>query len=97
MLEVYPEMIHKLNHETFNHISETLDYGLHHQDEEIVGMCLRSLRALPFYHYSEREGGRDGLGSHATSYKDADGNVQDGSLSKFLRSLQQLILFGDYR
>ncbi|KAM0005333.1 putative armadillo-like helical, exportin [Helianthus debilis subsp. tardiflorus] len=96
MLEVYPEMIPKLNHEAFSHISGTLDYGLHHQDEEIVGMCLRSLRALAFYHYNEREGGRDGLGPHATSYKDADGNFQDGILSKFLRSLMQLILFEDY-
>ncbi|XP_035838745.1 exportin-4 isoform X1 [Helianthus annuus] len=93
MLEVYPEMIPKLNHEAFSHISGTLDYGLHHQDEEIVGTCLRSLRALAFYHYNEREGGRDGLGPHGT---DADGNFQDGILSKFLRSLMQLLLFEDY-
>ncbi|XP_076931070.1 uncharacterized protein LOC143596096 isoform X2 [Bidens hawaiensis] len=96
MLEVYPEMIPKLTHEAFSHISGTLDYGLHHQDEEVVGMCLRSLRALAFYHYTEREGGRDGLGPHATSYKDADGTFQDGILGKFLRSLLQLILFEDY-
>ncbi|KAD7477480.1 hypothetical protein E3N88_00616 [Mikania micrantha] len=96
MLEVYPEMIPKLNHEAFSHISGTLEYGLHHQDDEIVGMCLRSLRALAFYHYSEREGGRDGLGPHATSHKDANGNFQDGILSKFLRSLLQLVLFEDY-
>ncbi|XP_024988804.1 exportin-4-like isoform X2 [Cynara cardunculus var. scolymus] len=96
MLEVYPEMIPKLNHEAFGHISGTLDFGLHHQDEEIVGMCLSSLRALAFYHYKERAGGRDGLGPHATSYKDANGNFQDGILSRFLRSLLQLILFEDY-
>ncbi|PWA71148.1 hypothetical protein CTI12_AA283370 [Artemisia annua] len=65
MLEVYPEMIPKLNHEAFSHISGTLDFGLHHQDEEIVGMCLRSLSALALYHYKERGGGRDGLGGAA--------------------------------
>ncbi|CAI9270663.1 unnamed protein product [Lactuca saligna] len=96
MLEVYPEMIPKLNHEAFSHISGTLIYGLHQQDEEVVGMCLRSLRALAVYHYKERGVGRDGLGQHATSYKDNDGNFQDGILSKFLRSLLQLILFEDY-
>ncbi|PWA35762.1 chloroplast protein import component Toc86/159 [Artemisia annua] len=31
MLEVYPEMILKLNHVAFSHISGTLDFGLHHQ------------------------------------------------------------------
>ncbi|KAJ9542463.1 hypothetical protein OSB04_028969 [Centaurea solstitialis] len=86
----------KLNHEAFGHISGTLDFGLHHQDEEIVGMCLSSLRAIAFYHYKERAAGRDGLGPHATSYKDANGNFQDGILSRFLRSLLQLILFEDY-
>lgn len=60
-------------------------------------MCLRSLRALAVYHYKERGVGRDGLGPHATTYKDNDGNFQDGVLSKFLRSLLQLILFEDYR
>lgn len=96
MLEVYPEMIPKLNHEAFSHISGTLDFGLHHQEEEIVGMCLRSLSALALFHYKERGGGRDGLGPHATTYKDANGNLQDGILSRFLRSLMQLILFEDY-
>ncbi|XP_071700961.1 uncharacterized protein [Rutidosis leptorrhynchoides] len=96
MLEFHPEMIPKLNHEAFSNISGTLDFGLHHQDEEIVEMCLRSLRALAFYHYKEKGSGRDGLGPHATSYNDAGGILQDGILSRFLRSLLQLILFEDY-
>ena len=31
MLEVYLEMIPKLNHEAFSHISGTPDFDLHHQ------------------------------------------------------------------
>ncbi|GKG47901.1 hypothetical protein Tco_0507386, partial [Tanacetum coccineum] len=54
------------------------------------------MRALALYHYKERGDGRDGLGPHATTYKDANGNLQDGILSRFLRSLMQLILFEDY-
>ena len=44
-------------------------------------MRLRSLSALALYHYKERGGGRDGLGTHATTYKDANENLQDGILS----------------
>ncbi|KAL6989067.1 hypothetical protein U1Q18_014818 [Sarracenia purpurea var. burkii] len=96
MLEVYPEMVAQLNGEAFNHVLGTLDFGLHQQDIEVVDMCLRALKALASYHYKEIGAGKDGLGSHATGYKDPDGRLQDGILSRFLRLLLQLLLFEDY-
>lgn len=96
MLEVYPEMVAQLNSNTFGHVLGTLDFGLHHQDTEVVDMCLRSLKALSSYHYKEIVGGKVGLGSQATSYNDTDGRLQDGILSRFLRLLLQFLLFEDY-
>ncbi|KAL3838119.1 hypothetical protein ACJIZ3_022710 [Penstemon smallii] len=96
MLEVYPEMISQLNIEAFSHILGTLDFGLHHQDVEVVDFCLRALKALASHHYKERGVGKVGLGSHASSYKDPDGKFHEGILSRFLRSLLQLLLFEDY-
>ncbi|KAG8390023.1 hypothetical protein BUALT_Bualt01G0040100 [Buddleja alternifolia] len=96
MLEVYPEMIAQLNSEAFSHIIGTLDFGLHHQDVEVVDMCLRALRALASHHYKDRGAGKVGLGSHATDYNDTDGKFHQGILSRFLRSLLQLLLFEDY-
>ncbi|KAI8556163.1 hypothetical protein RHMOL_Rhmol05G0230600 [Rhododendron molle] len=95
MLEVYPEMVPQLNAEAFGHVLGTLDFGLHHQDTEVVDMCLRALKALASYHYKETGAGKVGLGSQATIYKDADGKLQDGILSRFLRLLLQLLLFED--
>lgn len=60
-------------------------------------MCLRALKALASYHYKETGAGKVGLGSQATIYKDADGKLQDGILSRFLRLLLQLLLFEDVR
>ncbi|PON54527.1 Armadillo-type fold containing protein [Trema orientale] len=96
LLEVYPETVAQLNGEAFSHVLGTLDFGLHHQDTEVVDMCLRSLRALASYHYLETTGGKIGLGSHAAGLKDQGGNIQEGILSRFLRSLLQLLLFEDY-
>ncbi|GMP21962.1 hypothetical protein CsSME_00000164 [Camellia sinensis var. sinensis] len=96
MLEVYPEMVAQLNSEAFGHVLGTLDFGLHHQDMEVVDMCLRSLKALASYHYKEIGAGKVGLGSQATCYKDPDGRLQDGILSRFLRLLLQFLLFEDY-
>ncbi|KAL0376980.1 UNVERIFIED_CONTAM: Exportin-4, partial [Sesamum calycinum] len=96
MLEVYPEIIAQLNVEACNHILRTLDFGLHHQDVEVVDLCLRALRALASHHYKDRGDGKVGLGSHATSYKDPDGKFHEGILGRFLRSLLQLLLFEDY-
>ncbi|KAK3043139.1 hypothetical protein RJ639_000028, partial [Escallonia herrerae] len=96
MLEVYPEMILQLNHEALAHVLGNLDFGLHHQDAEVVDMCLRALKALASYHYKEISASKVGLGLHATVYKDPDGNLQDGILSRFLRSLLQFLLFDDY-
>ncbi|KAL0456678.1 UNVERIFIED_CONTAM: Exportin-7 [Sesamum latifolium] len=96
MLEVYPEIIAQLNVEACSHILGTLDFGLHHQDIEVVDLCLRALRALASHHYKDRGDGKVGLGSHATSYKDPDGKFHEGILGRFLRSLLQLLLFEDY-
>ncbi|KAI6698236.1 hypothetical protein NL676_018355 [Syzygium grande] len=68
MLEVYPEMVGQLNNEAFSHILETLEFGLHHQDSEVVNMCLRALRALASYHYKETASGKMGLGSHHSNF-----------------------------
>ncbi|ONH94488.1 hypothetical protein PRUPE_7G018700 [Prunus persica] len=96
LLEVYPETVAQLNGEAFSHVLGTLDFGLHHQDVEIVDMCLRALRALASYHYVETSAGKVGLGSHAAGLKDPGGNFKEGILSRFLRSVLQLLLFEDY-
>ncbi|KAL4637696.1 hypothetical protein ACB092_03G094700 [Castanea dentata] len=96
LLEVYPETVAQLNSEAFAHVLGTLDFGLHHQDAEIINMCLRSLKALASYHYKETASGKTGLGLHAAGRKDSGGNLQEGILSQFLRSLLQLLLFEDY-
>ncbi|CAA3016496.1 exportin-4 isoform X2 [Olea europaea subsp. europaea] len=96
MLEVYPEIVAQLNVEAFGHIAETLDFGLHHQEGEVVDLCLRALKALSSYHYKEKGMDKVGLGSHVTSYKDPGGKVREGILSRFLCSLLQLLLFEDY-
>ncbi|KAK4596630.1 hypothetical protein RGQ29_014596 [Quercus rubra] len=96
LLEVYPETVAQLNSEAFAHVLGTLDFGLHHQDAEIIDMCLRSLKALASYHYKETASGKTGLGLHAAGHKDSGGNLQEGILSQFLRSLLQLLLFEDY-
>ncbi|XP_034224433.1 exportin-4 isoform X2 [Prunus dulcis] len=96
LLEVYPETVAQLNSEAFSHVLGTLDFGLHHQDVEIVDMCLRALRVLASYHYVETSAGKVGLGSHAAGLKDPGGNFKEGILSRFLRSVLQLLLFEDY-
>ncbi|XP_061366360.1 uncharacterized protein LOC133309585 isoform X2 [Gastrolobium bilobum] len=96
MLEVYPETFAQLNSEAFAHILGTLDFGLHHQDADVVSKCLRALQALASYHYKEIGTGNIGLGAHAMGLKDSSGNFQEGLLSRFLRSLLQLLLFEDY-
>ncbi|VFQ81253.1 unnamed protein product [Cuscuta campestris] len=96
MLGVYPEMAAQLNNEAFAHIVGTLDFGLHHQDVEAVDMSLQAVNALASYHYKERGAGKIGLGSRASASTDSAGNLQEGILSKFLRSLLQFLLFEDY-
>ncbi|KAK7285878.1 hypothetical protein RJT34_20662 [Clitoria ternatea] len=96
MLEVYPETLAQLNSEAFAHILGTLDFGLHHQDADVVSKCLRALQALASFHYKETGSGNIGLGAHAVGLKDSSGNFHEGLLSRFLRSLLQLLLFEDY-
>ncbi|XP_047316080.1 exportin-4 isoform X1 [Impatiens glandulifera] len=96
MLEVYPEMVAQLNNESFSNVLGTLDFSLHHQDLEVVHTCLSSLKALASYHYKETADGKVGLGSHATGHTDRDGKLQEGILSRFLRSLLQFLLYEDY-
>ncbi|CAI8615607.1 unnamed protein product [Vicia faba] len=90
LLEVYPETFAQLNSEAFTHILGTLDFGLHHQDVDVVSKCLRALQALASYHYKETGNGNIGLGAHSS------GETQEGLLSRFLRSLLQLLFFEDY-
>ncbi|XP_031282100.1 exportin-4 [Pistacia vera] len=96
MLEVYPETVAQLNTEALAHVLGTLDFGLHHQDSEVVDMCLRALKALASFHYKEMSASKVGLGALAAGLKDSNGNPQEGILSQFLRSLLQLLLFEDY-
>ncbi|XP_057550159.1 uncharacterized protein LOC130828285 isoform X1 [Amaranthus tricolor] len=96
MLEVYPEMVGQLNEEAFTHIIGTLDFGLRHQDSEVVDKCLISLKALASYHFKETTTGNVGLGSHASCVKGPGGSFQEGILSRFLPSLLHLLLFDDY-
>ncbi|XP_059628544.1 uncharacterized protein LOC132271236 isoform X3 [Cornus florida] len=96
MLEVYPEMVTRLNSEAFAHVLGTLDFGIHHQDTEVVDMCLSALKALASYHYKEMAAGKVGLGPHALDFKDPDGKSQEGILSRFLRLLLHFLLFDDY-
>ncbi|KAI4370235.1 hypothetical protein MLD38_018605 [Melastoma candidum] len=96
MLEVYPEMVGQLNGEAFTRVLQTLDFGLHHQDVDVVSMCLRALKALASYHYKETTCGRPGLGSQASSGSHPTGELKGGILSQFLRSLLHLLLFENY-
>ncbi|KDO44536.1 hypothetical protein CISIN_1g0010133mg, partial [Citrus sinensis] len=96
LLEVYPETVAQLSTEAFAHVLGTLDFGLHHQDSEIVDMCLRALRALASYHYKETGAGKVGLAAQAAGINNSNGNPEEGVLSRFLRSLLQLLLFEDY-
>ncbi|XP_062143497.1 uncharacterized protein LOC133851185 isoform X2 [Alnus glutinosa] len=96
LLEVYPETVAQLNGEAFTHVLGTLDFGLHYQDTEVVDMCLRALKSLASYHYTETVCGKTGLSLHTAGLKDPGGNLQEGILSRFLHSLLQLLLFEDY-
>jgi hypothetical protein len=97
MLEVYPEKVAKLSPDGFSRIVGTLDFGLHHQDVEVVSMSLTALNAVAFYHYQAICRGQEGLGVHVLSIQDAQGVVKEGVLAHFLRSVMQFLLFDDYR
>ncbi|XP_074292806.1 uncharacterized protein LOC141619685 isoform X2 [Silene latifolia] len=96
MLEVYPELVAQLNSEAFVHILGILDFGLRHQDSDVVDNCLGALKGLASHHHKETLCGKVGLGSHADGFRDSDGKFQEGILSRFLPSLLQLLLFEDY-
>lgn len=96
MLEVYPEKVAKLAPDAFAQIVGTLDFGLRHQDTEVVNMTLIALSAIGLYHYQAISKGKEGLGVHALSKQGPNGATQEGVLAHFLRSLLQLLLFEDY-
>ncbi|CAM6129712.1 unnamed protein product [Calypogeia fissa] len=96
MLEVYPEKVAKLSPEGFGRIVDTLDFGLRHQDVEVVNMSLTALNAVAFYHYQAICRGQEGLGIHAVTGPGPDGTVKEGVLAHFLRSVMQFLLFEDY-
>ncbi|KAE8711629.1 RNA-binding protein 42-like [Hibiscus syriacus] len=76
ILEVYPETLPQLNSEAFAHIIGTLDFGLHHQDLEVVNMCLGALKTLAAYNYQEICAGKPGLVSAG------QGNLPEGIFSR---------------
>ncbi|KAK4801722.1 hypothetical protein SAY86_022209 [Trapa natans] len=96
MLEVYPEMVGQLNTEAFSHVMDTLNFGIHHQDSEVVNMCLRALKALASYQYKETAAGKVGLGSHASDPRNPNGGTENRIFGRFLRELLQFLLFEDY-
>ncbi|KAL2619846.1 hypothetical protein R1flu_000051 [Riccia fluitans] len=96
MLEVYPEKVARLSADGFGQIVGTLDFGLRHQDVEVVNMSLTALNAIAFYHYQAACRGQEGLGEHALSTTGPDGVIKDGVLAHFLRSVMQFLLFEDY-
>lgn len=96
MLEVYPEKVSQLNKEAFAHIIGALDFGLQHQDIDVIELCLRAVEALATYHYKERIAGREGLSAH-TSNSQINGNLHENITSHFLRLLLQSLLFEDLR
>ncbi|KAK1284705.1 hypothetical protein QJS10_CPB21g00067 [Acorus calamus] len=93
MLDVYPEKVVELNAEAFAHIIRTLDFGIPHQDIDVVSMCLRAVNALATYHYKEKSIGKEGLGTYAISCQGLNG---EGTLRHFLQLLLQHFLFEDY-
>ncbi|XP_020259813.1 exportin-4 isoform X1 [Asparagus officinalis] len=97
MLEVYPEKVAQLSKEAFLQIIATLDFGIQHQDIDVVDMCLRAVNALASYHYKERVAGKGGLGAHAIVSQGSNGKLQESIVSHFLRLLLQLLLFEDFR
>ncbi|KAI5070172.1 hypothetical protein GOP47_0014515 [Adiantum capillus-veneris] len=96
MLEVYPEKIAKLSKEGFGQVVGALQFGLRHQDIEVVNMSLTALNAIAFYHYQSMCKGEEGLGQHALEGHDSTGAVHEGVLDQFLRSLLQYLLFENY-
>ncbi|THU73129.1 hypothetical protein C4D60_Mb04t19540 [Musa balbisiana] len=97
LLEVYPEKVAQLNKEAFDHIVRTLDFGVCHQDVDIVDKCLRAVNALASYHYKEKIAGKEGLGAKAMSSEESNSEFQQSILSYFLRLLIQLLLYQDFR
>lgn len=96
MLEVYPEKVAKLSPEGFARISATLEFGLRHQNVEVVSISFTALNAVAFYHYQAICRGQEGLGIHALSIQNEHGVVKEGVLDHFLRSVMQFLLFDDY-
>ncbi|KAJ0967573.1 hypothetical protein J5N97_024490 [Dioscorea zingiberensis] len=97
MLEVYPEKVARLNNEAFVHTVHTLDFGIRHQDIDVVDMCLRAVDALASYHFKEKIAGKEGLGARAIDSHGTNGELQESILKHFLRMLLQLLLFEDFR
>ncbi|KAJ7517651.1 hypothetical protein O6H91_21G033100 [Diphasiastrum complanatum] len=96
LLEVYPEKVAKLSPEGFSCIVSTLDFGLRHQDLEVVNMTLTALNALAFFHYQAICKGQEGLGLHADMVQGSNNVIKEGVLAHFLRSMMQFLLFEDY-
>lgn len=67
------------------------------QDVEVVNMSLTALNAVAFYHYQAICSQQEGLGLHAVTKPGANGVIEEGVLSHFLRAVLQYLLFEDYR
>lgn len=97
ILEVYPEKVAQLNKESFAQIVGTVDFGIQHQDTDVVSMCLGAVSALASYHYKERIAGKEGLGAHVVSSQQSNGESHENILRHFLQLLLHLLLFEDFR
>ncbi|KAJ3682348.1 hypothetical protein LUZ60_014921 [Juncus effusus] len=97
MLEVYPEKVARLNKDAFSRIIATLDFGLRHQDIDIVEKCLAAINALASFHFKERSSAKEGLSPQILEIEGPNGKLQETVSSHFLRLLLQILIFEDFR
>eukprot|EP00850_Spirogloea_muscicola_P004362 SM000018S03727 [mRNA] locus=s18:1138348:1145815:+ [translate_table: standard] len=81
MLEVYPEKVAALPPQAFTQIINCLDFGLRHQDVQVVTMTLAAIAALATYQLAAKSRGQP---------------CTLDVLSHFLNALLHFLLFQDY-
>eukprot|EP00850_Spirogloea_muscicola_P004607 SM000020S05957 [mRNA] locus=s20:65065:72952:- [translate_table: standard] len=81
MLEVYPEKVATLPPQAFTQIISCLDFGLRHQDVQVITMTLAAIAALATYQLAAKSRGQP---------------CTLDVLSHFLNALLHFLLFQDY-